>query len=138
MRIRIAAVVAVAGLALAGCSSAAAPRTASTRPASPVTATSAATASPSAEVIAARMGLTKAPGYVAYTASTDPNHLLGRQNGYTSKINWGPDGNTGTIEVSPIRPTPSPGRITSRASRARSGSVTSPCRALPTCAWAAT
>ena len=101
MRIRIAATVAVAGLALAGCSSAAAPRTASTRPASPVTATSAATASPSAEVIAARMGLTKAPGYVAYTASTDPNHLLGRQNGYTSKINWGPDGNTGTIEVFP-------------------------------------
>jgi hypothetical protein len=57
--------------------------------------------SPSAEVIAQRMGLTKAPGYVAYTASTDPNHLLGRQNGYTSKINWGPDGNTGTIEVFP-------------------------------------
>jgi hypothetical protein len=101
MMIRIAAVLAVAGLALAGCSSTAAPRTASTRPASPVTATSAATASPSAEVIAARMGLTKAPGYVAYTASTDPNHLLGRQNGYTSKINWGPGGNTGTIEVFP-------------------------------------
>ena len=38
-------------------------------------------------------------GYVC--ASTDPNHLLGRQNGYTSKINWGPDGNTGTIEVFP-------------------------------------
>lgn len=57
--------------------------------------------SPSAEVIAQRMGLTKAPGYVAYTASTDPDHLLGRQNGYTSKINWGPDGNTGTIEVFP-------------------------------------
>ena len=57
--------------------------------------------SPSAEVIAQGMGLAKAPGYVAYTASTDPNHLLGRQNGYTSKINWGPDGNTGTIEVFP-------------------------------------
>ena len=96
MMIRIAAVLAVARLALAGCSSTAAPRTAATsttRPASP--------ASPSAEVIAARMGLDKAPGYVAYTASTDPNHLLGRQNGYTSKINWGPDGNTGTIEVFP-------------------------------------
>ena len=57
--------------------------------------------SPSAEVIAQRMGLTKASGYVAYTAATDPNHLLDRQNGYTSKINWGPDGNTGTIEVFP-------------------------------------
>ncbi len=31
----------------------------------------------------------------AYTAATDPNHLLGRQGGYTSKINW-PDG---SIEV---------------------------------------
>ncbi len=59
--------------------------------------------SPNAEVIAARMGLTKAPGYVAYTAATDPNHLLGRQNGYTSKVNWGPDGDTGTIEVFPDR-----------------------------------
>lgn len=57
--------------------------------------------SPSAEVIAARMGLTRASGYAAYTAATDPNHLLGRVNGYTSKVSWGPDGDTGTIEVYP-------------------------------------
>jgi hypothetical protein len=31
----------------------------------------------------------------AYTAATDPNHLLGRQGGYTSKINW----SDGSIEV---------------------------------------
>jgi hypothetical protein len=70
---------------------------------SPSTVPPAAAASPSAEVIAQRMGLTKAPGYVAYTAATDPDHLLGRQNGYTSKVNWGPDGDTGTIEVFPDR-----------------------------------
>ena len=84
----------------AGCGSSAqapAPGTSSTAANPPATQA----VSPSAEVIAQRMGLTKAPGYVAYTASTDPNHLLGRQNGYTSKINWGPDGNTGTIEVFP-------------------------------------
>ena len=31
----------------------------------------------------------------AYNAATDPNHLLGRQGGYTSKINW----SNGSIEV---------------------------------------
>jgi hypothetical protein len=31
----------------------------------------------------------------AYTAATDPDHLLGRQGGYTSKINWP----NGSIEV---------------------------------------
>ncbi len=56
---------------------------------------------PSAETIAARMDVTRDAGYVAYTAATDPDHLLGRQNGYTSKANWGPGGNTGTIEVFP-------------------------------------
>lgn len=90
------AVVTLAIAALAGCSNPVA-----TRSASPATTTSTGTFNPSAEVIAQRMGLTKAPGYVVYTASTDPNHLMGRQNGYTSKINWGPDGNTGTIEVFP-------------------------------------
>ncbi len=55
----------------------------------------------SAETIAARMHVTRDTGYVAYTAATDPDHLLGRQNGYTSKVNWGPGGDTGTIEVFP-------------------------------------
>ena len=42
-------------------------------------------ASPNASLIAQRMGLNRQPGYVAYTATTDPNHLLGRQGEYTSK-----------------------------------------------------
>jgi hypothetical protein len=89
---------------LAGCGSAhPGPATAHSPSPGSVRTAPATTASPSAEVIAARMGLTKAPGYVAYTAATDPNHLLGRQNGYTSKVNWGPDGDTGTIEVFPDR-----------------------------------
>jgi hypothetical protein len=62
-------------------------------------------ASPSANLIAQRMGLDRQPGYVAYTATTDPNHLLGRQGEYTSKVNWGSDGTDqtaatgGSIEV---------------------------------------
>jgi hypothetical protein len=58
--------------------------------------------SPSAEEIAHSMDLDKQPGYVAYTADTDPNHLLGRQGGYTSKINWGGDQDS-SIEVFPDR-----------------------------------
>jgi hypothetical protein len=45
-----------------------------------------------AEQIAQRMNLHHV---TAYTAATDPNHLLGRQGGYTSKINWP----NGSIEV---------------------------------------
>ena len=51
------------------------------------------------------MGLDRQPGYVAYTAITDPNHLLGRQGEYTSKVNWGSDGTDqtaatgGSVEV---------------------------------------
>lgn len=62
-------------------------------------------ASPSASLIAQRMGLDRQPGYVAYTATTDPNHLLDRQGEYTSKVNWGSDGTDqtaatgGSIEV---------------------------------------
>jgi hypothetical protein len=45
-----------------------------------------------AEQIAQRMKLRHV---TAYTAATDPNHLLGRQGGYTSKIKWP----NGSIEV---------------------------------------
>jgi hypothetical protein len=45
-----------------------------------------------AEQVAHRMKLRHV---TAYTAATDPNHLLGRQGGYTSKINW----SNGSIEV---------------------------------------
>ena len=59
-----------------------------------------------AEQIAVAMHLSRQPHYTAYTASTDPNNLLGRQDGYTSKVSWGgfalTDGdgqNGGSIEV---------------------------------------
>jgi hypothetical protein len=60
---------------------------------------SAATASAPAQAltasrIAQRMDI---GNFTAYTAATDPNHLLGRQGGYTSKINW----EGGSIEVFP-------------------------------------
>jgi len=45
-----------------------------------------------AEQVAHRMKLRHV---TAYTAATDPNHLLGRQGGYTSKINR----SNGSIEV---------------------------------------
>ncbi len=32
-----------------------------------------------------------------YTATTDPNHLLGRQGEYTSKVNWGQDRGNGNV-----------------------------------------
>jgi hypothetical protein len=73
---------------------------ASSTPASSITANASSTPSaanvPSivltAEQIAHRMNLRHV---TAYTAATDPNHLLGRQGGYTSKINW----SNGSIEV---------------------------------------
>jgi hypothetical protein len=34
-----------------------------------------------------------------YTAVTDPNHLLGRQGEYTSKVEWFTDGEDGGIEA---------------------------------------
>jgi hypothetical protein len=49
-----------------------------------------------AEQIAACMHLRQV---TAYTAATDPNHLLGRQGGYTSKVNWRPG--LSSIEVYP-------------------------------------
>jgi hypothetical protein len=80
--------VTLAVLALAGCGAS------SAGPAAPK-ATQADTPAPavqrpaSAEQIAGRMRLAGRKGYVAYTARTDPNHLLGRQHGYLSKVNWG-------------------------------------------------
>lgn len=64
----------------------------------------AATAKPiDAAVIAGRL---KAEGLpikheVIFTAKTDPNHLLGRQGGYTSKVEWGSKDHPSGIEVFP-------------------------------------
>jgi len=45
---------------------------------------------PSAAVLAARLKAAGLPvrRLIIFTASTDPNHLLGRQGGYTSKVEW--------------------------------------------------
>lgn len=51
--------------------------------------------SPAADVIARQM---KLRNVAVYTASNDPNHMLGRQGEYTSKINWGPS-RASSIEV---------------------------------------
>lgn len=102
MAIKPALILGTLTLALAGCSS-----SVSSQNAAPSTATASSTAAlagsaPSApsthsavltaEQIAQRMNLRDV---TAYAAATDPNHLLGRQGGYTSKINWP----NGSIEV---------------------------------------
>jgi hypothetical protein len=52
---------------------------------------------PTAAIIAQRMHLTHV---TVYNATTDENHLLGRQGSYTSKVNWGHDDRS-SIEVFP-------------------------------------
>lgn len=65
----------------------------------PTTPQTAPQATVTAESLATHLRASGLPmaGYVAYTAASDPNHLLGRQNEYTSKINW----SGGSIEVFP-------------------------------------
>lgn len=99
----IAAVAFIIGaLAMAACGSTSAPpsQPAATTPAAPTAAAAApATTSPAAVVIARTMRL---PAIVVLTAATDPNHLLGRQGGYTSDIDAGPTytpGDTGSIGI---------------------------------------
>jgi hypothetical protein len=89
---------AAAGLVLAACSaSSPAPATSAPAAGGPAasTASSAAVYAPTAEAVAKALGLT---GVTAYTDSTDPNHLMGRQREYTSKVNWG-DGDDNSIEA---------------------------------------
>jgi hypothetical protein len=62
--------------------------------ASPVT-SSTAVCGP-ADVVARRMGM---KNITVYTAVTDPNHLLGRQGEYTSKVEWSTEGGTSGIEA---------------------------------------
>ena len=89
-----AAMAAVAILALAACG------TSAGKPAArPAAAQTAPAASPAAAVIANDMHL---QSVVVVTAATDPNHLLGRQGGYTSDIDAGPTyspGSTGSIGI---------------------------------------
>lgn len=68
-------------------------------PAHPAKAAAVTVKTPAAAVIARRIGAAGLPvrGLVVYTARTDPNHLLGRQGGYTSKAAW----QAGGVEVYP-------------------------------------
>ena len=49
-----------------------------------------------AGAVARRMGI---ENITVYTAVTDPNHLLGRQGEYTSKVEWSADGEISGIEA---------------------------------------
>ena len=87
----------IAGCGTSAGSSPASP--ASQHSAKPSTASASPSRPPTAEVIAARMHLHHV---TAYTAATDPNHLLGRQGGYTSDVDAGPTyspGSTGSIGI---------------------------------------
>jgi hypothetical protein len=49
-----------------------------------------------------RQGFEPKAKVTAYTSKTDPNELLGRQGGYTSKTEWSePDGSFDSVEVYP-------------------------------------
>jgi hypothetical protein len=105
MKIAIGAVAVAAGLAVAGCSSSpgssapsAAPRSSTSAPAAS-SQRSTASRPPTAEQIAARMHLHHVR---VITAANDPNHLLGRQGGYTSDVDDGPTyspGSRGSIGI---------------------------------------
>lgn len=87
-KVLAAAGTALAVVALAACSSG------SSNSASTASAHAQARPALKASQIAERMDI---GSFTAYTAVTDPNHLLGRQHEYTSKINWA----GGSIEVFP-------------------------------------
>jgi hypothetical protein len=87
MRI-ISAVAVITVLAAAGCSSpASAPSSAAL---SPAASAPAAHHPASAAALAGRLKAAGMPvrRLIVYTATTDPNHELGRQGGYTSKVAW--------------------------------------------------
>jgi hypothetical protein len=83
--------IAVLAGALAACgSSPASTATGHATASSPVPATAAPAQAASASVLAARMKAAGLPvgKLTVYTAASDPNHLLGRQGEYTSKVAW--------------------------------------------------
>jgi hypothetical protein len=78
---------ALAALLLAGCS---AHTTVTLAPSSPPSASPSLSRPASAAVLAARLKAAGLPvrHLIVYTPSTDPNHEMGRQGGYTSKVAW--------------------------------------------------
>lgn len=74
------AAVTIAGIATAGC--------AGTAPASQAAATHAQPLSAAALAQSLSEHGQPVSGLIVYTTATDPNHLMGRQGGYTSKVAW--------------------------------------------------
>ena len=80
-------------LAVAACSSSPATTTSSpqtTAAAAPSTTAAAASSPLTADAILAKFKAAQLPvaSTYAFTADTDPNHLLGRPNGYVAKLSW--------------------------------------------------
>src|SRR5215472_7402845 len=75
---------------IAGCSSSHATVSQQAAPPASPSASPAATVHLSAAALAGALKTAGLPvrHLIVYTASTDPNHLLGRQGGYTSKVAW--------------------------------------------------
>jgi hypothetical protein len=84
-----AAAAVTAALVLAGCSSSSASQP-SAAGSTPPSAPAAAHHPASAAALAARLKAAGLPvrHLIVYTAATDPNHEMGRQGGYTSKVAW--------------------------------------------------
>lgn len=95
-----AAVLTGLALAAAGCTSqSSAPQGSTGRPSASAAAPAKQAVSASAKTIAARMHLDH---IVVFNAANDPNHLLGRQGGYTSDVDAGSTyspGSTGSIGI---------------------------------------
>jgi hypothetical protein len=89
-RIKITMVIAAATMAGVTACGAQAPSPAPAGTRTTSAAAASVTRSPSAAVIAARLKAAGQPvrALITYTAVTDPNHLLGRQGEYTSKVAW--------------------------------------------------
>lgn len=79
-------------LAAGGCSSSSTPAasTQATTTAAPAAERAAAATPLTADAIIAKFKTAKLPvtSTYAFTAANDPNHLLGRPNGYTAKLSW--------------------------------------------------
>jgi hypothetical protein len=89
MKITIGAVAVIAAFAAAGCAS----NPASAPPGAVASSAPSASAAPHPASAAVLAGRLKAGGLpvrkvIVYTATTDPNHELGRQGGYTWKVAW--------------------------------------------------
>lgn len=102
--LRAVPVMVLAAASLAGCgSSGTAPAAAgsATVIAEPVSSSASPAGRPSAicgpaAAVARRMGM---KALTVYSATTDPNHLLGRQGEYASKVEWSTDGEDSGIEA---------------------------------------